>query len=789
MIKQRAVGLGAAEANVRMGYYQQSPSRVSAGAHTPQQLPPPYICMSEQTSGSTCLTLSPSPQVSAVPSEQPSNSSLLPPDSYDCGAADQQKSKGAEEEEDEEDEEERRRRRYSEVAISSDGGSSNRSGLSRLPSTPNTEKTQPVRRVIWNEFDAPAPEGRAADAGRALARRSHAFKIFVIFRGGWCTSSHALLQGFAELNPEIKRAGGKVVALSSQTPAQVGRTATELKLPFQAFGDPSNDLVKEMNRRFNMGCTIARNDIVTEAYPDGMAQPCVLAVRSDDAQNEHSVLYKWCQWQTIASMKHEDAWAQITSKLAFEAGKILGLEPGNTDSKAVGGGPFASTSASHRFTTPPHSRRRPRPSTPQRSQARRSSPSSFASTGGGGGGGGYAPFAGHQVGSAASGDNGVGVAPSAATARATPAEASVELPQGAPQGERAQTIGEAVDRALAVGWMKNTRNPELSTPKGAPATADGRIERGGVSVDGIAGSRARAARGRRVSSWGDGEGKPARDPRGVAAGERRNARGAFFFPEIPEGSATAPPDARRNSVDSSGSSSHSRGAREEMARQEEVGAAGGGPSTAARKTRRLRGARDSLLPEGSTIGANSKPPAIPPSRPPTATQPPGVLPPQGRSRYGSDASHDRGGGGSRPQAGQEQQQEKRSMTPAGRSSRRFWFGSGSRRSSFEQAAADFNSGGRGDAAGRGGGGEVAEEQKTTSGRRFMTWPAGAGGGGDAGGAAAASGGEAGGEMRAPPTPRRWGYRRKGARPPPTPKPIAASAPASPRFPNPYSGVR
>lgn len=46
-----------------------------------------------------------------------------------------------------------------------------------------------------------------------------------------------------------------------------------------------------------MGCTITRNDITTEAYPDGMAQPCVLAVRTDDAQNEDSVLYKWCQWQ------------------------------------------------------------------------------------------------------------------------------------------------------------------------------------------------------------------------------------------------------------------------------------------------------------------------------------------------------------------------------------------------------------------------------------------------------------------------------------------------------------
>lgn len=49
--------------------------------------------------------------------------------------------------------------------------------------------------------------------------------------------------------------------------------------------------------RFNMGCTVCLNDIVTDAYPHGMAQPCVLAVRADDAQDQTSVLYKWDRWQ------------------------------------------------------------------------------------------------------------------------------------------------------------------------------------------------------------------------------------------------------------------------------------------------------------------------------------------------------------------------------------------------------------------------------------------------------------------------------------------------------------
>lgn len=49
-------------------------------------------------------------------------------------------------------------------------------------------------------------------------------------------------------------AGGKVVALSSQTPDQVARAARDLKLPFQVFGDPTNAHVKEMNRRWEFFC-------------------------------------------------------------------------------------------------------------------------------------------------------------------------------------------------------------------------------------------------------------------------------------------------------------------------------------------------------------------------------------------------------------------------------------------------------------------------------------------------------------------------------------------------------
>lgn len=49
--------------------------------------------------------------------------------------------------------------------------------------------------------------------------------------------------------------------------------------------------------RFNIRGTISTNDMVMEAYPYGMAQPCVFAVMMDELADERSVLYKWERWQ------------------------------------------------------------------------------------------------------------------------------------------------------------------------------------------------------------------------------------------------------------------------------------------------------------------------------------------------------------------------------------------------------------------------------------------------------------------------------------------------------------
>ncbi|CAN0075393.1 unnamed protein product, partial [Ectocarpus sp. 8 AP-2014] len=349
--------------------------------------------------------------------------------------------------------------RFNEVVISDDGESSILSSQApsttavapaAAPSTPRSEA--PRRRVLWTAFDSPPP---GPGGGRELERRKATFKIFVIFRGSWCTSSQALLKGFTEINPAIKKAGGKVVALSSQTAEQVGRAAHDMRLPFQAFGDPSNGLVDEMNIRFKMGCTVNRNDVVTDSYPHGMAQPCVLAVFTDDAQDEGSVLFRWNQWQTIASMRHADALAHITRALASKADEPEGGPssgtPTATTRVGLDGFPTPPSSAA---AAPPPARLPPRQPTPLRQPPPAGSPSSsFGRTGG------YAPFG---------GDN-VWVPGNGRESRERPTTAAGTRVGG--RGALAATASAAADGALAVEWMRTGRHPaSMSKPRAAESS-------------------------------------------------------------------------------------------------------------------------------------------------------------------------------------------------------------------------------------------------------------------------------------------------------------------------------
>lgn len=147
----------------------KSPSRMGmATPRAPAYAPPPYLCAMPSKQGEEQTT---SRTVAATPARNDHDGgSPPPPDSIRSKDQPQQ-------------------HRHSEVFIS-DGESSIPSVPERGVRARSSPKGCGAPRVEWRGFDKPFPSG-----GRDLATRKCAFKIFVIFRGGWCMSSHVLLKG------------------------------------------------------------------------------------------------------------------------------------------------------------------------------------------------------------------------------------------------------------------------------------------------------------------------------------------------------------------------------------------------------------------------------------------------------------------------------------------------------------------------------------------------------------------------------------------------------------------
>lgn len=152
----------------------KSPSRMGmATPPPPAYAPPPCFCAMPLKQGEEQRT---SRTVAATPARNDAGSPPPPPD-YDWATS----------------QPEQLQQRHSEVFIS-DGESSIRSGQDRGVRAPSPPEHGSTPRVNWRGFDKPS-----SAAGRDLATRKCDFKIFVIFRGGWCMSSHALLKGESEL--------------------------------------------------------------------------------------------------------------------------------------------------------------------------------------------------------------------------------------------------------------------------------------------------------------------------------------------------------------------------------------------------------------------------------------------------------------------------------------------------------------------------------------------------------------------------------------------------------------
>jgi peroxiredoxin len=114
---------------------------------------------------------------------------------------------------------------------------------------------------------------RAAKAGQILPgvatlldAHSHPFAldtlvaekpvIITFYRGGWCPYCNLELRAYQELLPQIKAAGGELVAISPELPDHSLNTAEDNHLDYTVLSDPGSHFAAALGIRFTLSETL-----------------------------------------------------------------------------------------------------------------------------------------------------------------------------------------------------------------------------------------------------------------------------------------------------------------------------------------------------------------------------------------------------------------------------------------------------------------------------------------------------------------------------------------------------
>ncbi len=84
--------------------------------------------------------------------------------------------------------------------------------------------------------------------GQAVALRDHLRRgpvIITFYRGVWCPYCNLELRAYQGLLPEIRDAGGDVIAISPQTPDNAARSASDNAIDFEVLSDHANEVAGE----------------------------------------------------------------------------------------------------------------------------------------------------------------------------------------------------------------------------------------------------------------------------------------------------------------------------------------------------------------------------------------------------------------------------------------------------------------------------------------------------------------------------------------------------------------
>lgn len=76
--------------------------------------------------------------------------------------------------------------------------------------------------------------------------------VLVWYRGGWCPYCNLTLRAFNEKLPEIRQAGGQLVAISPELPDQTASTVGENGLGFTVLSDVGNEIAERFGVVFTL---------------------------------------------------------------------------------------------------------------------------------------------------------------------------------------------------------------------------------------------------------------------------------------------------------------------------------------------------------------------------------------------------------------------------------------------------------------------------------------------------------------------------------------------------------
>jgi peroxiredoxin len=113
-----------------------------------------------------------------------------------------------------------------------------------LPNIPS--KPEDISPLLIGEnipfIKAPDAMGTIQDLNSIIAQRS---TILIFYRGGWCPYCNKQLSGLQDIEPELKKMGYQIIAISTDSPDNLKSPATKTKLEYMLLSDADLSIAKQ----------------------------------------------------------------------------------------------------------------------------------------------------------------------------------------------------------------------------------------------------------------------------------------------------------------------------------------------------------------------------------------------------------------------------------------------------------------------------------------------------------------------------------------------------------------